>query len=41
VVRGGLHYAFIINLGLVAFIRIELLIKKLKELKVIENNYAE
>jgi hypothetical protein len=27
--------------GLVAFIRIELLIKKLKELKVIENNYVE
>lgn len=27
--------------GLVAFIRIELLIKKLKELKVIKNNYAE
>ena len=27
--------------GRVAFIRIELLIKKLKELKVIENNYVE
>ena len=27
--------------GLVAFIRIELLIKKLKELKVIEINYVE
>ena len=27
--------------GLVAFIRIELLFKKLKELKVIENNYVE